>query len=254
MQNTALLFIIFFSCIGYNTQAQEGWTLWFNKNQFAAQDIPNSLLEKQQKLSARSYANVNCIGLAPDGGWVISYTNTAQQPTESHLSWDGTHRDFMAILQDIKAAGSSIQQIAFSPINSYNKQSWIILYDNNEANWKNIAPSLIDKIIELNQANRTIKSIGLSINGGWVLIADDNTVFWELIPEKMISEIKLLQNSNKLIRYVSFNLDNGWVILYDNNGASWDKIPNSLITQIQTLQKQNEFIKGINFYTIKGKL
>lgn len=236
------------------SQAQEGWTILYNNNQFAAQDIPNSLVEKQQKLMARPYAQVNCVGLAPDGGWVISYVNTAQKPAETYLSWDGPHRDFMAILQEIKAAGSSIQQITFSPMNAYNKQSWVILYDNNEANWKNISPTLINKIIELNRANKAIKSIGLSINGGWVLVADNNEVFWELIPEKMMEEIKRLQNSNKMIQQVAFNLDNGWILLYDNNEVVSDKIPTALTQKIQTLQNQNANIRGINFYTIKGKL
>lgn len=254
MQNTILLLILFLGCFSYNSQAQEGWTLSYNKNKFAAQDVPNSLIEKQQKLSARSYAKVNCIGLAPDGGWVISYANTAQKPAEAYLSWDGPQRDLMAILQEIKTAGSTIQEITFSPINSYNKQSWVILYDNKEANWKNIAPTLINKIIELSRANRQIKSIGLSINGGWVLVADNNEVFWELIPEKMIAEIKILQNSNKLIQKVAFNLDNGWVLLYDNNEAIWENIPTSLIEQIKSLQSQNATIHDIKFYTIKGKL
>lgn len=254
MQHITLLLVLFLGCLNYNCQAQEGWTILYNKNQFAAQDVPNSLIEKQQKLAARPYAQVNCVGLAPDGGWVISYTNTAQKPAEAYLSWDGPHRDFMAILQEIKTAGSSIQQITFSPINSYNKQSWVILYDNNEVNWKNITPTLIQKIIELNHANRKIKSIGLSINGGWVLVADNNEVFSELIPEKMLAEIQILKNSNKLIQQIAFNLDNGWVILYDNNEAVWDNIPATLVEQIQSLQNQNATIRGINFYTIKGKL
>lgn len=247
-----ILFQIILWSIG--AQAQEGWTLSYNKNQFVAQDVPVSLLEKQQKLAARPYAKVNCVGLAPDGGWVISYANTAQKPAEAYLSWDGPHRDFMAILQEIKAAGSTIQQITFSPINSYNKQSWVILYDNKEANWKNISPTLINKIIELSRANKQIKSIGLSINGGWVLVAENNEVFWELIPEKMITKIKVLQNSNKLIQQVAFNLDNGWVLLYDKNEATWDNIPTTLIQQIGVLQSQDATINGLNFYTIKGKL
>jgi hypothetical protein len=254
MQNTTLLLILFFSCFSYHSQAQGGWTISYNKNQFSAQDIPASLLEKQQKLAARPYAQISCVGLAPDGGWVISYANMAQKPVEAYLSWDGPHRDFMAILQEIKTAGSTIQQITFSPLNSYNKQSWVILYDNKEASWKNIAPSLINKIVELSRANKQIKSIGLAINGGWVLVAENNEVFWELIPEKMITKIKVLQNSNKLIQQVAFNLDNGWVLLYDKNEATWDKIPAPLIQQIESLQNQDATINGLNFYTIKGKL
>lgn len=248
------LFILFQMVLWNGTQAQEGWTVSYNNNQFLAQDVPNSLIEKQTKLAARSHAHVNCIGLAPDGGWVISYANTAQKPAEAYLSWDGPHRDFMAMLQEIKAAGSTIQQITFSPINSYNKQSWVILYDDNEANWKNISPTLITKIVELSRAEKKIKSIALSINGGWVLVAENNEVYWELIPEKMITKIKVLQSSNQLIQQVAFNLDNGWVIIYDKNKATWDKIPNNLVQQIEALQKQDATINGINFYTIKGKL
>ncbi|CAA6824089.1 MAG: Unknown protein [uncultured Aureispira sp.] len=254
MQNSTLLLILLLTCFSYNSQAQEGWTIAYNKNQFAAQDVPNSLIEKQQKLAARSYAQVNCVGLAPDGGWVISYANTAQKPVEAYLSWDGPQRDFMAVLQEIKAAGSTIQQITFSPLNAYQNQSWVVLYDNKEANWKNIAPSLINKIIELSRANKQIKSVGLSINGGWVLVAENNEVFWEMIPEKMITKIKVLQNSNKLIQQVVFNLDNGWVLLYDKNEATWDRIPATLIQELKNLQTQNATIHGINFYTIKGKL
>ena len=254
MQHSTLLLILLLTCFSSISQAQEGWTISYNKNQFSAQDVPNSLIEKQQKLAARPYAKVNCVGLAPDGGWVISYANTAQKPVEAYLSWDGPQRNFMAVLQEIKAAGSTIQQISFSPLNAYNKQSWVVLYDNKEANWKNIAPTLINKIVELSRANKQIKSIGLSINGGWVLVAENNEVFWELIPEKMITKIKVLQNSNKLIQQVVFNLDNGWLLLYDKNEATWDNIPASLVQQIQSLQTQNATINGINFYTIKGKL
>ena len=85
MQNTVLFLILFLACFSYNSQAQEGWTLSYNKNQFAAQDVPNTLVEKQTKLAARPYAKVNCVGLAPDGGWVISYTNTAQKPAEAYF-------------------------------------------------------------------------------------------------------------------------------------------------------------------------
>lgn len=254
MQNTTLILIVFLSLFSLQSQAQEGWTLWYNKNQFAAQDVPSSLVEKQQKLSTRSYSIVDCVGLAPDGGWVIAYKNTAQKPAEAYLSWDGPSRELMGTLQELKTAGSTIQQISFSPISSYSKPSWVVLFDNNEVNWKNIAPELIHKIIELNNANRTIKSIGLSINGGWVLIADNNEVFWDLIPQKMMEEIKLLQNSNKSIQHVSFNLNNGWIIIYDNNEATWDEIPMNLIEQIQSLKSQNAIIHGVNFYTIKGKL
>lgn len=236
------------------TQAQEGWTLLYNQNQFAAQGIPSSLAEKQNSLSNRQYAQVNALGLAPDGGWIIAYWNNAQKPAKEYLSWDGSPRDLMTIMQTLKDEEAAIQQIVFSPLNAYDKQSWVILYDSNDANWKNIAPSLINRIITLNKANRAIKSIGLSINGGWVLVADNNEVFWELIPEKMIAEIKNLQKSNKIIKYVSFNLDNGWILLYDKNGAIWDKVPHSLVQKIQDLAAANANIRGINFYTIKGKL
>lgn len=254
MQYTTLLLMLLFSSLAYHSSAQEGWTISYNNNQFVAQDVPNSLIEKQQKLAARSYARVNCVGLAPDGGWVISYVNAAEKPAKAYLSWDGPHRDFMAMLQEIKAAGSTIQQITFSPINSYNKQSWVILYDDNEATWKNISPTLITKIVELSRADKKIKSIGLSINGGWVLVAENNEVFWELVPEKMITKIKVLQSSNQLIQQIAFNLDNGWIICYDKNKATWDNIPTNLIQQIEKLQQQDASINGINFYTIKGKL
>ncbi|BDS14260.1 hypothetical protein [Aureispira anguillae] len=247
----SILLLLFNSSI---LQAQEGWTLWYNQNQFKAQEVPNSLIEKQKKLAARNYSAVNCIGLAPDGGWVISYVNTAQQPATPYLSWDGTQKDFMATLQKIKTEGATIQQIVFAPLNTYNKQSWVVLYDNNEANWKNIAPSLITKIIDLNKANKTIKSIGLSINGGWVLIAENNEVFWDLIPEKMIQQIKTLQQNNQVIQSVAFNLDNGWILLYDKNKAIGDKIPTALIEEIKQLESLKAEIKGVNFYTIKGKL
>lgn len=251
IKGISFLILLFSSII---TQAQEGWVLWYNQNQFAAQDVPSSLIEKQTALSTRNYSAVNCIGLAPDGGWIISYWNKAQKPAKAYLSWDGPPRDFMTIMQTLKEEEADIKQVVFSPLNAYDKQSWVVLYDNNDANWKNIAPSLINQIIALNKANKTIKSIGLSINGGWVLVAENNEVFWELIPEKMITEIKNLQNSNKTIKYVSFNLDNGWLLLYDKNEAIWDKIPNSLVQKIQNLAAKDVTLEGANFYTIKGKL
>lgn len=251
MKQIALLFLLFLT--SSMVYAQEGWSLWYNQNQFAAHSVPNSLMEKQHNLTARQYSNINCFGLAPDGGWVISYFNT-NQPTKGYLSWDGPPRDFMAIAKNLNEEGAKIQQIVFSPLNAYDKQSWVVLYDNNDANWKNIAPSLINRIITLNKASRTIKSIGLSINGGWVLVADNNEVFWELIPERMVAEIKTLQGNNKTIKSVSFNLDNGWLLLYDKNEAVWDKIPNTLIEKLKKLRTENADIKGVNFYTIKGKL
>lgn len=253
MKNIISLLLVWFYA-GSFSWAQEGWTLWYNQNQFEAADIPSTLMEKQHKLMARPHAVVQALGLAPDGGWTIAYSNTHQTSAEQYLSWNGTHKDFMTSLEGIRQEGGKVQQIVFSPLNTYKQQSWVIVYDNKEVVWKNIPTSLIQKIIALNQANRTIKSIGLAINGGWVLVADQKEVFWELIPDKMIAQLQQLQQEQKAIHFVSFNLDNGWLILYDQHQALGEKVPSTLIEKIKSLASTNASIKGVNFYTIKGKL
>lgn len=254
MKHSTLIILIYWLLNCLPSQAQEGWMLWYGNNQFAAQDIPYSLQKKQTQLSQRPSARVNCVGLAPDGGWVISYYSQSGNTAKPYLSWDGTHRDFMEILHPINNSGSVIQQVVFSPLLTYDKQSWVILYDDKDANWKNLPDNLIQTIVTLNQNNRKIKSIGLAVNGGWVLIADNNEVYTELIPAALQAAIDQLKAAKRELQYIAFNLDNGWVLIAAKNEAVWDKIPASLVTKIQALQTKNEIIKGINFYTIKGKL
>lgn len=251
-----LLLSLFICCANLSAQefAQEGWVLWYDQNQFAAEDVPNSFIEKQKQLASRPNAQVNSVGLAPDGGWVIAYLNKASTDNKAHLSWDGTHKDFMQILQPINEQNSTIQQIVFSPLLTYDRQSWVILYDNYHADWKNLPETLIQKIIELSQASKNIKSIGLAANGAWVLVADNNEIYAESISPALDLAIKGLKIENKPIHYIAFNLDGGWLLLHGKNGALWDAIPNNLIKQITALQEKDAQIKGASFFTIKGKL
>lgn len=254
--STALFFFftVFFISCSLNSQAQEGWSIQFNQNQFVAQDVPKGLTDKQTKLATRSYVSVGCMGLAPDGGWVICYKNKVNKETTPYLSWDGTHRDFMAILKPIHEQNVNIKQIVFSPLLTYDKQSWIILYDNNDADWKNLPPTLVQRIIELNNANKTIKSVGLAVNGGWVLIAENNEVYYEYIPQSLITAIESFKAQQKTLQHLSFNLDNGWVLVADKHDALWDNISDALVKSIKTLQEKQATIRGVHFYTIKGKL
>jgi len=236
------------------SNAQEGWTILFNQNEFIAQDVPQGLIEKQKKLGLRSYTTVGAMGLAPDGGWVICYKNKVNNQTTPYLSWDGPHRDFMNILKPINEQNVNIKQLVFSPLLTYDKQSWVILYDNNDADWKNLPHTLIQRIIQLNKDNKTIKSIGLSINGGWVLIAENNEVHYEYIPQALVQAIESFKSQQKTLEHISFNLDNGWILVADENDALWNKIPDTLIASIKNLQEKKVKIRSVHFYTIKGKL
>lgn len=247
-----LTFLLLF-CTGA-LSAQEGWVLWYNQNQFAAADVPIDFIAKQNQLSQSTNVQINTVGLSPDGAWVLAYLNKASAEGKTHLSWEGTQRDFMNVLQPINEQKSEIQQIVFSPSLTFERQSWLILYDNKQADWKNIPSNLIQKIIELSRANKTIKTVGLAANDAWVLVADNNEVYFESIPTTLQLAIQGLQAQKKSINFISFNVDNAWVLFHDKNGALWEGIPDNLIHQINNLKKEDAQIRGVHFLTIKGKL
>jgi hypothetical protein len=187
--------------------------------------------------------------LAPDGGWVCAYELSGIP----YLSWNGAPRDLMATLQTLKDENAHIQQIVFSPLSWSGKPSWVVIYNDREVDWKNIPPTLVNKILEVYQQQQKIKSIALSINGGWVLVSE-NAVYHHLIPAPMQAQLQRLQTQQSSIHYVAFNVDNGWVVLYDNNQGIWERIPNNLVTTLERLSAQKSNIRAVNFYTLRGRL
>lgn len=235
-------------------QVTEGWSIWYNQQQFISKDIPPTLVTKQQKIVSRPKVQMRAMSLAPDGGWILAYLNTAEQPPKSYLSYDGPYRKFLTTIKAIDATGVPIKQMVTSPLAGYQNQSWVVLYGNNDAHWKNIAPNLIQTILDVRAAGKPIHQVALSINGGWVLLAGENEVYSELIPENLRQALQQLQKGGHQLQQVVFNVDNGWIITYDNNRYQADKVPSSLLTTLNQLAAQDAQIHQISFYTIKGRL
>ncbi len=229
--------------------AQEGWNVIYNQRSTISSDIPATLKEKENTLFTRNNVEIMSLGLAPDGGWVCAYELSGIP----YLSWNGAPRDLMATLQTLKDENAHIQQIVFSPLSWSGKPSWVVIYNDREVDWKNIPPTLVNKILEVYQQQQKIKSIALSINGGWVLVSE-NAVYHHLIPAPMQAQLQRLQTQQSSIHYVAFNVDNGWVVLYDNNQGIWERIPNNLVTTLERLSAQKSNIRAVNFYTLRGRL
>lgn len=243
-----LLLVLCFS-IAATLHAQEGWDILYNQRGYEAEQVPPTLSDKQTALAVRPSVQMNALGLAPDGGWVLAY----QSSGESQLSWNGAPRDLMERLEALKAMGANIQQIVFSPLSWSGKSSWVIISDDTEVDWKNVPPNLIRHILEAHQRREPILSIGMAINGGWVLVTP-NAVYRELIPATMETQLAKLQQSGASIHYVAFNVDNGWIILHDRYKGVWERIPNSLVVELERLGAQQSHIRAVHFYTIRGRI
>ena len=251
MLHTAISYIFLGFCMLCNSAllAQEGWSLIYNQRNFEAKQVPSTLSEKQTSLAIRPSVQVGALGLAPDGGWVLTYrSNGANQ-----FSWNGAPRDLMTKLEALKAMGANIQQIIFSPLSWSGKSSWLVVSDDKEVDWQNVPPTLIEQILAVHQRQEPIRSIALAINGGWVLVTAKQ-VYHSLIPSSMATQLKRLQQEGADIHYVAFNVDNGWIVLHDRYKGIWERIPNSLVVELERLGAQQSYIRSVHFYTVRGRL
>lgn len=246
-----LLFLLFLWVVLFPTSlsAQEGWSLLYNQRNSEAQQVPPTLLEKQNSLAIRPSVQVGALGLAPDGGWVYAYRSNG----EFQLSWNGAPRDLMKKLEELKALNANIQHIVFSPLSWSGKSSWLVIYNNKEVDWKNVPPNLIRQILEVHHRQEPIRSIAMAINGGWVLVTP-NKVYRDLIPKNMDTQLNLLEQKRADIHYVGFNVDNGWIVLHDRFKGVWERIPSSLVVELERLSAQQSHIRAVHFYTVRGRL
>lgn len=245
-----LLLVLLCSLLALSySQAQEGWSLLYNQRNFEADQVPPTLIQKQTSLAIRPSIQVGALGLAPDGGWVLAYRSSG----EVQYSWNGAPRTLMTQLEELKALDANIQQIVFSPLSWSGKPSWVIIYNDTEVDWHNVPPNLIQKILDVHQRHETIRSIGLSINGGWVLVTDQG-IHRELVPASMEAQFVKLEQAKAQIHYVAFNADNGWIILHDRHRGVWERLPNALVLELERLGAQKSHIRAVHFYTIRGRL
>jgi hypothetical protein len=182
--------------------------------------------------------------------WVASSGSNpgSAQPSGLNEVWrSGIPQAASERVSELYLSGKVIKQIAFT-----SDGGWVILYNKNEASWKDIPQSASDKIRELNGAGVELKQIAFTSDGGWVILYNKNEAWWNGIPQSASDKIRELNGAGVELKQIAFAPTGGWVILYNKNEAWWNDIPQSAIDKIRELNGAGSVLKQIAFTPDNG--